>query len=86
MPVFIHRRRCPRAVSTRRVTPDDIATIKRFLAMLHEALADDDVVFGRGENDAIIAEFLEGRRGAMLLAEDDTGVLGLISISFNISD
>lgn len=65
-------------VSTRRATPGDEASV---VALLRQLLSD------RPERAPLwgpaFRELLAGERGTALVAEDETGVLGVITLSWN---
>ncbi|MEM8645954.1 MAG: GNAT family N-acetyltransferase [Pseudomonadota bacterium] len=72
-------------VSTRFAKPDDHQTISRLVDALAGALSEDGIPFKTTGSDASIDNFIAQDRGCAILAEDETGPLGLVTASFNLA-
>ncbi|MEM7425877.1 MAG: GNAT family N-acetyltransferase [Pseudomonadota bacterium] len=63
----------------------DRGAIVDLLEALTNALANDGIPFRKTENGKAISSFVANERGCVLLAEDETGTLGLVTASFNLA-
>jgi len=72
-------------ISIRKTEPNDLATAQNLLGQLASAMGRD----GTGLSNQAFADgfsaFLDQRRGVLLLAIDETGILGMISVSYNLA-
>lgn len=75
----------PNIPTVRPARQDDKAALRDFLDLLARDLSDDSVLFRAADLDPVLDELLDGGRGCILIAEDSTGPLGMVTVSFNLT-
>jgi len=72
-------------ITIRKSDANDLATAENLLGQLASAMGRDSAGLSKQAFADGFSAFLDQTRGVVLLATDDTGVLGMISVSFNLA-
>ena len=73
------------SVMTRLVNKGDLPVVGAFVDLLAKALAEDGIAFQQGVPDDLYDAYVSQLRSCAILAEDDSGPLGLVTVSFNLA-